>query len=110
MFSRVNFRLLTLLLFVSRSFVGDVAAQTNDRSGRTDDSIRNVLTLVANHQIAAHNASKGALADGNYSPVYTLAAANAAAKPRGIEWEYGWGVTLYGLLQAKNATGNTNFE
>jgi unsaturated rhamnogalacturonyl hydrolase len=99
-----------MLLAVIHNLTMTARAQGVDLSGTTDDSIRNVVALVANHQIQAHNTSKGTLADGNYTQVYTTNAAHAATKPKGIEWEYGWGVTLYGLLQVKNVTGNTNFE
>jgi unsaturated rhamnogalacturonyl hydrolase len=102
----------TLVILSAFLFAGGFVSplQSQDLSGTTDKSIRNVLNLVANHQIQSHNSRKGVLADGDYSPVYTIAAANAAARPSGIEWEYGWGVTLYGLLQARNVTGNTSYE
>lgn len=106
MFSRQLHGLLLALLAMAGSFTGESVAQTNNLSGQTDDSIRNVLTLVANRQ----RQRLGVLADGDYTPVFTTNAATAATKPKGIQWEYGWGVTLYGLLQAKNATGNADLE
>jgi len=83
--------------------VATVPAQTNDLSGQTDVSIRNVLSLVAHHQIVP-------LADGDYTPVNSLAAAKAAQPPAGITWSYPWGVALYGLLQASEATGDADVE
>jgi rhamnogalacturonyl hydrolase YesR len=100
---------LTTVFFAITS-ASHLPTRAADLSGLTDDSIRAVINLVGNHQIQQHNAFKGTLADGNYAPVYTTTAANAATKPKGIEWEYGWAVTLYGLLQTKSATGSTNFE
>ena len=94
------------LLIAGPGRVGDAAAQSNDLSGASDDSIRNVITVVGNHQLVT-------LADpaGNYAPVYTLAAAQSSTnRPAGVQWEYAWGVTLYGLLRAAEATGNTNLE
>jgi unsaturated rhamnogalacturonyl hydrolase len=65
-----------------------------------------VLLLVGNHQLRTI-----ANPAGNYATVYTLAAAQSSTnRPRGVTWEYGWGVTLYGLLQVKNVTGATNLE
>jgi rhamnogalacturonyl hydrolase YesR len=77
--------------------------QTNDLSGRTPDSIRNVLRMVAAHRLRS-------LADGAYPVVYTTNAAAAAAKPAGLEWDYQWGLALYGMLQQSRATGDTNVE
>ena len=78
-------------------------AQTNDLSGRSDASIRTVISLVASNQLET-------LADGNYATVTTLSAAQSAKKPTGITWQYPWGVALYGMLRVKDATGNTSFE
>src|ERR1017187_2439192 len=78
-------------------------AQTNDLSGQTSNSIRNVLTLVANHQLRP-------IADGAYPVCYTIKGARAAAKPVGLEWDYPWGLDLYGLLRAGEATGDTNIN
>jgi unsaturated rhamnogalacturonyl hydrolase len=104
--SKTAARVALGLLIAGPDRFGDAAAQTNDLSGSTDDSIRNVITVVGNHQIVT-------LADpaGNYAPVYTLAAAQSSSnRPAGVQWEYAWGVTLYGLLRAAEATGNTNLE
>ena len=103
MFSRLTHGSLLGFLLLVCSLVREAAAQTNDLSGQTADSIRKVITIVANHQLHS-------LADGNYAPVYTLTAATNAAKPIGIEWDYPWGVDLYGLLQVSRATGDTNIE
>lgn len=78
-------------------------AQTNDLSGRTADSIRKILTLVANHQLRS-------LADGAYPTCYSLNAAGKAAKPIGLEWDYAWGLNLYGLLRVSEVTGDANIE
>jgi unsaturated rhamnogalacturonyl hydrolase len=97
--------LLLLVLVLGFGLIRDTAGQT-DRSGTTDESIRNVLLLVGNHQLRT-------IADptGNYATVYTLAAAQSSTnRPTGVTWEYGWAVTLYGLLQVKNVTGATNLE
>jgi unsaturated rhamnogalacturonyl hydrolase len=94
------------LLLLCPGWIASAPAQTNDFSGATDDSIRNVITVVGNHQLVA-------LADpaGNYAPAFTLAAAQSGTnRPAGVQWEYAWGVTLYGLLRAAEATGNTNLE
>ena len=70
-----------------------VAADAPDLSGKTDDSIRQVLLVVSNHQISP-------LADGDYTPVSTIEELNAARLPQGIQWSYPWGVTLYGVIRA----------
>lgn len=86
-------------------------AQTNDFSGRTDESILAVLELVADRQlrVSATNPAPIILADGAYPVARALAEATNATRPTGIAWNYPWGVTLYGLLQAYRATGNTNY-
>jgi unsaturated rhamnogalacturonyl hydrolase len=90
-----------ILLFTG--FAVHAVAQTNDLSGKTDASIRTVISLVASNQLET-------LADGTYTTVKTLSAAQSAKKPTGITWTYQWGVALYGMLHTKDATGNTNFE
>jgi len=94
-----------VILCLSLAGIGvvSVSAQTNDLSGQTDVSIRNVLSLVAYHNIVP-------LADGDYTPVNSFQAATNALKPTGITWSYPWGVALYGMLQASEATGDTNIE
>src|ERR1700679_1748235 len=94
-------RLGAFLLFAG--FAVDAMAATNDLSGKTDASIRTVISLVASNQLKT-------LADGNYTTVKTLSAARSALKPTGITWTYQWGVALYGMLRTKDAIGNTNFE
>jgi unsaturated rhamnogalacturonyl hydrolase len=74
-----------------------------DLSGKTDASIRDVLRVVARHQLAQF----GPLKDGDYTAVDSLAAAEAARKPEGIGWNYPWGVTLYGVIRSTDATGDT---
>ncbi|HVS52999.1 MAG TPA: glycoside hydrolase family 88 protein [Opitutaceae bacterium] len=58
-----------------------------------------MLRVVARHQLHP-------LKDGDYAPVATLAAADAARAPDGIAWSYPWGVTLYGLIRSTDATGD----
>ena len=94
-------KLGSLILFTG--FAVRAVAQTNDLSGQTDASIRTVISLVASNQLKT-------LADGNYATAKTLSAAQSAKKPSGITWTYQWGVSLYGMLRVKDATGNTNFE
>ncbi len=75
------------------------AAASPDLSGMTDDSIRHVLTVVGRHQLRA-------LKEGAYPDVRTVEAAHAVPPPKGIAWNYPWGVTLYGLLRSTDATGD----
>jgi len=74
-------------------------------SGQTisDAGISNVIVTVANHW-------QHTLADGSYPAATTLSQAQSATKPAGIEWDYPWGVNLYGQLHVKDATGDTNAE
>jgi unsaturated rhamnogalacturonyl hydrolase len=77
-----------------------VAQETqSDLSGRTDDSIREIIRRVARHQ-------QRELKDGDYPAVQTLAEAAAAKPPEGISWSYPWGVTLYGVIRSTDATGD----
>jgi rhamnogalacturonyl hydrolase YesR len=89
--------LLALLLALPAAAQEKPAAP--DLSGKTDDSIREVLRVVARHQLHP-------LKDGDYTPVATLAAAEAARPPEGIMWSYPWGVTLYGVIRSTDATGD----
>ncbi len=82
---------------------GEATVMTPDLSGRTDASIREVITRVAHHQIRP-------LKDGDYAPVDSVQAAEAAKAPEGIAWNYPWGVTLYGMLHVNEATGDKAVE
>ena len=92
---------LSLLLL---GFISAPSAQSSspDLSGKTDDSIREVLRVVSRYQLKQF----GPLKDGDYSPVTTIGAAEAARKPEGIGWNYPWGVTLYGVIRSTDATGD----
>jgi unsaturated rhamnogalacturonyl hydrolase len=81
------------------AYAEDKPAATPDLSGQTDASIREVLRVVARHQIHP-------LKDGQYPSVDTIDAAKAATQPEGIAWSYPWGVTLYGVLRSTDATGD----
>lgn len=69
----------------------------------SDDEIRTVLQRVSKHQIHP-------LADGDYSPVTSVAAAETAKAPEGISWGYPWGVTLFGMLRASDVTGDADAD
>jgi unsaturated rhamnogalacturonyl hydrolase len=94
----------TRLLFLASATALAVLApaargQAPDLSGKTDDSIRNVLRVVARHQIRE-------LKDGDYPAVASIQEAEAARAPEGITWNYPWGVTLYGVIRSTDATGD----
>ncbi|HTS19811.1 MAG TPA: glycoside hydrolase family 88 protein [Verrucomicrobiae bacterium] len=76
------------------------AAHTFDGSNA---AIRDVIARVAHHQIHT-------LADGDYTNTDSVAAAQAAMQAVGIEWNYPWGVTLYGMLHVSEATGDKEVE
>jgi rhamnogalacturonyl hydrolase YesR len=76
---------------------------TPELSGQSDDSVRNVIAGVARHQIHP-------LQDGDYPAVGSVAAARAVRAPEGINWDYPWGVTLYGMLRVSDATGDKDIE
>ncbi len=93
-------RLLAALLFAG------LATQLAAQSVQSDAAISNILFVVGNHQLTTL-----ANPSGNYAPAFTLAAAQSNTnRPSGVTWEYGWAVTLYGMLQVKNAIGATNLE
>ncbi len=79
--------------------LGRAQSSAPDLSGKTDESIRNVLRIVARHQI--HE-----LKDGDYPAVASLKDAEAAKPPTGLTWNYPWGVTLYGVIRSFDATGD----
>jgi unsaturated rhamnogalacturonyl hydrolase len=97
-----TFPALPLLLALVVALAEPGNAQV-DLSGRTDASIRNVISLVAHHQVRT-------LADGDYTPCTSLQQAQSAQTPVGITWSYPWGVTLYGVLRASEATHESDIE
>jgi len=74
------------------------SAPAKDISGKDASSIRAVLALITKHQIE----KTGPLADGDYTPVSTVEALEAARAPKGIAWSYPWGVILYGMTRASD--------
>lgn len=76
-------------LAVARSFAADIS----------DAEIRGVVMRVARHQPRP-------LADGDYTLVNSVAAAKGAKAPVGIEWDYPWGVMLFGLTRSADVTGD----
>jgi rhamnogalacturonyl hydrolase YesR len=108
---------LAVFLFSLALISGARAAPTpaRDGAGMSDASIREILRVVARHQRDAFGpawgtgkiAARPPLTDGDYAAVATLDAARAARAPAGIEWDYPWGVTLYGMLRSVDATGDT---
>jgi unsaturated rhamnogalacturonyl hydrolase len=68
-----------------------------------DAAIREVLGRVSRHQLRV-------LRDGDYTPVATLDALQAARAPEGIAWSYPWGVTLYGTIRSTDFTGDRAVE
>jgi rhamnogalacturonyl hydrolase YesR len=63
----------------------------------TDAQIRDVVTRVARHQLVP-------IGDGDYTPVSSLAQAQAARAPQGIAWFYPQGVMLYGMARSTDVT------
>ena len=92
----------TLVAAFLALLLGTAPARAADLSGRSPESIRAVLRVVARHQMLKF----GPLHDGDYAPVATVAAAEAARPPTGISWSYPWGVTLYGVIRSTDATGD----
>lgn len=70
-----------------------------DLSGRTDESIREVVRRVARHHLRA-------LAEGDYPAEVTTETLRAVRPPPGVQWTYPWGVTLYGMLRSTDVTGD----
>ncbi len=81
----------------------DDAGRSTDLSGRTDASIRNVLSVVSRHQLRP-------LKDADYIVAATPDDAIAAAAPDGVAWNYPWGVTLYGALRSTDVTHDREVE
>ena len=74
-----------------------------DSGNITDAEIRDVVARVAKHQIHP-------LADGDYPATTNLDEMLAAKAPEGIEWDYPWGVALYGMLRATDLTGDKDAD
>ena len=85
-------------IFVGFSATGQSTPDTNDIS---DAQIRDVIARVARHIQNTHG-----LAEGEYPEVTNLDAAKSARPPEGIEWNYPWGVALYGMERVSDVTGD----
>ena len=95
---------LLLVLIAALPFMVSAAETTKmDLGGITDAEIRDVVTRVARHQVHP-------LADGNYPAVTNLDEAMAAKAPVGIEWDYPWGVALFGMMRLTDVTGDKDVE
>lgn len=79
---------------------GEPAEQRAQREVRLE--ARRVVESVARRQIAP-------LAEGRYA-LDSWEAVRSNAAPRGIAWNYPWGVTLYGMLRASAATGDRSYS
>jgi rhamnogalacturonyl hydrolase YesR len=89
-------------LAVTAALAVPAAAQTPSPAPSPEArTIRDVVTTVARHQIRE-------LADGEYDRG-TWEQVQANRLPKGLTWTYQWGVTLYGLLRASDATGDASF-
>ncbi|MGE5549910.1 MAG: glycoside hydrolase family 88/105 protein, partial [Bacteroidota bacterium] len=109
MFGRHRLRVLCLsaLLMVAVMFASTAAytGETGalDVPALDDQEIRRVISLVAHRQIKT-------LHDGDYASQVTLEKAITASAPRGISWQYPWGVALYGMLRAADVLGDRAVE
>lgn len=71
--------------------------------GISNAQIRDVVERVARHQLRA-------LRDGAYPEVTNLTQAKAAERPEGIQWNYPWGVALYGMERSTEVTSDAAVE
>jgi len=94
---------LGLLLTSCTSWNSHGSPRSVSPSVESDAAIRDVITRVAHHQ-------PHPLADGDYTPVDSVAAAQAARQAEGIAWNYPWGVALYGILHVCDATRDKELE
>lgn len=86
---------------LAAEFCGVTAGQTAAGSNEISNAqIRDVITRVARHQIHP-------LADGDYPTLTSFEAAESARPPRGIAWNYPWGVALFGMERVSETTGDT---
>ena len=89
-------RNLSIFTAITATFIASSTVRAADtQPGISDDEIRAVLVRVANHQIHT-------LSDGDYAAVTSVDASKAARAPEGIQWNYPWGVTLFGMMRASD--------
>jgi len=69
----------------------------------SDAEIRDVVTRVAKHQMHA-------LAEGDYVAAKSVAEAKSAKTPEGIDWNYPWGVALFGMTRSVDVTGDKDVD
>ena len=74
-----------------------------DFGGISNTEIREVVVRVTRHQL--HQS-----ADGNYLAATNLGQAMAAKPPEGVEWDYPWGVALYGMMCSTDVTGDNEAD
>ena len=93
----------TIVLSLAILGIGFSAAgqSTPDSSDISDAQIRDVVARVARHLQEIHT-----LAEGEYPEVTNLDDAKAARPPDGIEWNYPWGVALYGMERVSAVTAD----
>ncbi|HTV43179.1 MAG TPA: glycoside hydrolase family 88 protein [Candidatus Sulfotelmatobacter sp.] len=91
-----------IVFFITTIFVGfSAAGQSADTNDISDAQIRDVIARVARHIQATH-----ILSDGEYPNVTNMDEAKSARPPEGIEWNYPWGVALYGMERVSEVTGD----
>jgi rhamnogalacturonyl hydrolase YesR len=82
---------IAILIAAASIFISSRNAAVAQGAGAiSDNQIHDIVDRVAKHQLHT-------LADGDYSAVTNLDEARAAKAPEGIEWNYPWGVALYGM-------------
>src|ERR1700722_11571998 len=94
---------LILLPAILAAGCSSLAQGGNADADITDNQIRDIVVRVAKHQIHS-------LADGDYSALRSVEAAQAAKSPDGIAWSYPWGVTLFGMSRSTDVTGDKDVD
>ena len=90
---------LPLLLLLNGGCATHTSSLSASSGGIPDAEIRDVVARVTRHQLHL-------LADGDYLATTNLGQAMAANPPEGIEWDYPWGVALYGMMRSTDVTGD----
>lgn len=92
-----------LLLVLSNGCATNKIDDSYASGGISNGEIRSIVTRVARCQIHP-------LADGEYPTVRNLDEAKAAKRPKGIEWNYPWGVALLGMERSMDVIGDKSVD
>jgi unsaturated rhamnogalacturonyl hydrolase len=77
---------------------------SDDAGKLSDDEILRVVNAIGSRQMQSRVLAEGTYPQGSWEQV------SAHTPPRGVDWVYPWGVTLYGLSRVGEETGDAAYS